>query len=60
MRSADVTLLLKKILVGMVVAAIPLLIMIGGLWFTRALLARAAGRAAAPPSHSDAQGGNPQ
>jgi hypothetical protein len=60
MRSADVALLLKKILVGVVVASIPLLIMIGGLRFTRALLAHGSGRAAAAPSRSDAQGGNPQ
>lgn len=60
MHPADFTLLLKKILIGVVVAAIPLLIMIGSLWFTRALLARDPGRAVAAPSHSDAQGGNPR
>lgn len=38
MRPSDGVLLLKKILVGAVVAAIPLTIIIGGLWLTRSLL----------------------
>jgi hypothetical protein len=38
MRAADYALLLKKIVVGVVVAAIPLLIILGGLWVTRVVL----------------------
>jgi hypothetical protein len=39
----DANLLLKKIAVGVVIAAIPLLILIGGLTLTRVLLERQAG-----------------
>ncbi len=38
MRPADFSLLLKKIVIGVVVAAIPLLIITSGLWLTRILL----------------------
>ena len=38
MRPADVSLLLKKIAVGVAITAIPLLIIAGGLWLTRAVL----------------------
>lgn len=35
---ADVTLLLKKILIGILVAVIPFVIIFGGLWITRRFL----------------------
>ena len=38
MRLTDLSLLLKKIVVGVVIAAVPLLILVGGLWLTRTLL----------------------
>jgi len=38
MRLQDVTLLVKKILVGVVATAVPLLILLGGLHFTRKAL----------------------
>ncbi len=38
MRPADFSLLLKKIVIGVVIAAIPLLIITSGLWLTRILL----------------------
>lgn len=40
---ADANLLLKKIAVGVVIAAIPLLILIGGLTLTRVVLERQTG-----------------
>ncbi|MBB3054624.1 hypothetical protein [Mucilaginibacter gotjawali] len=39
MTLSDVTLIGKKILVGIVVTIIPFLIIFGGLWLTRKLLA---------------------
>jgi len=39
MRIADFSLLAKKIAVGIAVTVIPLLILAGGLWVTRMLLA---------------------
>ncbi|MGC3946236.1 MAG: hypothetical protein QM762_17255 [Chryseolinea sp.] len=35
---SDVTLLLKKILIGILVAVIPFVIIFGGLWITRRVL----------------------
>jgi surface polysaccharide O-acyltransferase-like enzyme len=43
MRFADVNLLVKKVIVGVVIAAIPLFILIGGLHLTRAVLERQPG-----------------
>ena len=40
MQPADLSLLFKKIALSVVVAAVPLLILIGGLWLTRTLLDR--------------------
>jgi hypothetical protein len=40
MRIADLTLLLRKIAVGVVITAAPLLILVGGLWLARAILTR--------------------
>ncbi|MDR3696823.1 hypothetical protein [Mucilaginibacter sp.] len=39
MTLSDVTLIGKKILVGIVVTVVPFLIIFGGLWLTRKLLA---------------------
>jgi len=50
MHLEDVSLLLKKIAVGVVVAAIPLLILVGGLWLTRVLLDRPHNHAISTPS----------
>jgi len=41
MRLNDFSLLLKKIAVGVIVTIVPLLILTGGIWLTRALLDRA-------------------
>jgi len=49
----DVSLLLKKIVVGVVVAVIPLLILVGGLWLTRALLDRPHNHPITIPSQSN-------
>lgn len=38
MTTSDLTLLGKKILIGIVVTLIPFLILFGGLWFTQKLL----------------------
>jgi hypothetical protein len=43
---ADIILIAKKILVGLVIAIVPLIILIGGLWITQKRL---------PSSHSDPQ-----
>jgi len=40
MTLSDVSLIGKKILVGLVVTVIPFTIIVGGLWFTRHLLGR--------------------
>lgn len=40
MTLSDVTLLLKKIVVGIIVTLIPFLILFGGLWLTQKLLNR--------------------
>lgn len=50
MQIADVKLLLKKVAVGVVIAAIPLLILIGGLRLTRALLERQPGHQVPVPT----------
>ncbi len=50
MQIADANLLLKKIAVGVVIAAIPLLILIGGLTLTRAVLERQPGRQISVPT----------
>ena len=54
MRPADVSLLLKKISVGVAIAAIPLLILIGGLWLTRVELERQPGHVVSRPRQSAA------
>ena len=46
----DANLLLKKIAVGVVIAAIPLLILIGGLTLTRAVLERQPGHQITVPT----------
>ncbi len=38
MTRSDVTLLVKKILIGIIVTIIPFLILFGGLWITRKVL----------------------
>lgn len=50
MQLADANLLLKKIAVGAAIAAIPLLILIGGLTLTRAVLERQAGHQVSVPT----------
>jgi hypothetical protein len=52
MRPADLSLLLKKIVVGLVIAAIPLLIIASGLWLTRMLLDHPHTPAASAPPHA--------
>jgi hypothetical protein len=52
MRLAELILLLKKIAVGVVVAAIPLLILVGGLWLTRTLLDSSSNPAPSTTPHS--------
>jgi hypothetical protein len=52
MRLADFALLLKKIGVGVVIAAIPLLLITGGLWLTRALLEHPRQPAVSTPSQA--------
>ena len=52
MHPADLSLLLKKIGVGAVIAAIPLLIITGGLWLTRALLDHPQRPAVSAPSQA--------
>ena len=54
MQLADANLLLKKIAVGVVIAAIPLLIIIGGLTLTRAVLERQPGHRVSVPTKPDA------
>jgi len=52
MRTSDLTLLLQKIAVGLLVTIVPLLILGGGIWLTRTLLDRSpAAAAAASQSH---------
>jgi hypothetical protein len=53
MHLEDVSLLLKKIAVGVVVPAIPFLVFGGGLWLTRAMLDRPHNHAISAPSHSN-------
>jgi uncharacterized membrane protein YjjP (DUF1212 family) len=50
MQLADANLLLKKIAVGVAIAAIPLLVLIGGLTLTRAVLERQAGHQVSVPT----------
>ncbi len=50
MQITDANLLLKKIVVGIVIAAIPLLILIGGLTLTRAVLERQTGHQVSVPA----------
>lgn len=50
MQLADASLILKKIAVGVVIAAIPLLILIGGLRLTRAVLERQPGHQVSVPT----------
>jgi hypothetical protein len=52
MQLADISLLAKKIVVGVVIAAIPLLILVGGLWLTRALLDHSYHHTISSPAHS--------
>jgi len=40
MTLSDVTLLLKKILVGIIVTLVPFFILFGGLWLTQKLLSK--------------------
>jgi len=54
MQLADANLLLKKIAVGVVIAAIPLLIIIGGLTLARAVLERQPGHQVSVPTQPDA------
>jgi hypothetical protein len=54
MQLADANLLLKKIAVGVVVAAIPLLILIGGLTLTRVVLERQHGPQTSIPTQPNA------
>ncbi len=54
MQLADANLLMKKIAVGVVVAAIPLLIIIGGLTLTRVVLERQPGRQVSVPTQPNA------
>lgn len=51
MRFADLRLLFKKIVVGVVIAAIPIVIITSGLWLTRTLLDRPHSPAASAPQH---------
>jgi hypothetical protein len=51
MRLNDLTLLLKKIAVGVAVTLVPLLILTGGIWLTRTLLDRTPASAASPQIH---------
>lgn len=53
MQITDVSLLLRKIVVGVLVAAIPLLIIIGSLWLTQNLLDRSHSRATTTSEHSN-------
>lgn len=50
---ADISLLLRKIVVGVVVAAVPLLIIIGSLWLTRTVLNRTHDHAISTSAHSN-------
>lgn len=50
MQIADANLLLNKIAVGVVIAAIPLLILIGGLTLTRVVLERQPGHLVSVPT----------
>jgi hypothetical protein len=54
MQFADANLLVKKIGVGLVIAAIPLLILIGGLTLTRAVLERQPGHQVSVPTQPNA------
>jgi hypothetical protein len=53
MQLADISLLVKKIAVGVVIASIPLLILVGGLWLTRVLLDHPHNHAVSSSSHSN-------
>lgn len=53
MHAADIRLLLKKVAVSVVVAAIPLVILVGGLWLTRILLDQRHNHTVFVPSHSN-------
>ena len=52
MRATDLSLLLRKIVVGLVIAAIPLLIIFSGLWLTRILLDHPQTATPSAPSHA--------
>ena len=54
MQISDVNLLLKKVAVGVVIAAIPLLILIGGLRLTRTVLDRQPGHQVSVPTQPNA------
>lgn len=54
MQLAYTNLLLKKVAVGVAIAAIPLLILIGGLTLTRAVLERQAGHQVSVPTQPNA------
>ena len=54
MQIADVNLLLKKVAIGVVIAAIPLLILIGGLRLTRAVLDPRPGHQVSVPTQPNA------
>jgi hypothetical protein len=47
----DLSLLLKKIAVGLVVTVVPLVILASGIWLTRALLDRAPAASATQTRH---------
>lgn len=51
MTPADVLLLLRKTAVGVAVAIVPIIILVGGLSLTRALLDRAGTHSVSTPSH---------
>jgi hypothetical protein len=51
MRLNDVILLFQKIAVGLVVTAVPLMILGGGMWLTRTLLDRAPAASATQTRH---------
>jgi hypothetical protein len=48
---SDLSLLFKKIAVGVIVSFVPLMILAGGIWLTRTLLDRAPAAASAPQTH---------
>jgi len=54
MQISDLNLLLKKVAVGVVIAAIPLLILIGGLRLTRTVLERQPGHQVSVPTQPNA------